>query len=97
DKFSVFVIVMCLAFILIAYSLWAKYGKDDQLVETVEFYPPENYNSAEVGFLYEGSASNESIISLLIYLANKGYLKIEETEEKMLFFNSKGFRITKLK
>lgn len=97
DKFSVFVIVMCLAFILIAYSLWAKYGKDDQLVETVEFYPPENYNSAEVGFLYEGSASNESIISLLIYLANKGYLKIEETEEKMLFSNSKSFRITKLK
>lgn len=97
DKFSVFVIVSCLIFIVIAYILWVKHGKDEQVIETVEFYPPEGYNSAEVGFLYEGFASNESIISLLIYLANKGYLKIEETEEKVLFSKSKGFKITKLK
>ena len=31
------------------------------------------------------------------YLANKGYLKIEETEEKGMFSKSKGFRITKIK
>ena len=55
------------------------------------------YNSAEVGFLYNGSADTEGIISLLIYLANKGYIEIEETEEKMLFSKSKGFKITKLK
>lgn len=97
DKFSVFVIAVCLACVFIAFRLWAKYGKDEQVIETVEFYPPEGYNSAEVGFLYEGTASDESIISLLIYLANKGYLQIEETEEKMLFSKSKGFRITKLK
>ncbi len=97
DSFSIFVIIVSLACVFIAYRLWAKYGKDEQVIETVEFYPPEGYNSAEIGFLYEGSASNESIISLLIYLANKGYLKIEETEEKMLFSKSKGFRITKLK
>ena len=97
DQFSVLVIIISIIFVFIAYSLWAKYGKDEQVVETVEFYPPDGYNSAEVGFLYEGTASNESIISLLIYLANKGYLKIEETEEKMLFSKSKGFRIIKLK
>ena len=34
---------------------------------------------------------------MLIYLANKGYLKIEETEEQGLFSKSKGFRITKIK
>ena len=44
----------------------------------MEFYPPEGYNSAEVGFLYEGTADTKDIISLLIYLADKGYLKIEE-------------------
>ena len=97
DKFFVFVIVVCLVCVFISFRLWAKYGKDEQVIETVEFYPPEGYNSAEVGFLYEGTASDESIISLLIYLANKGYLQIEETEEKMLFSKSKGFRITKLK
>lgn len=97
DMFSIFVIILCVIFILIADKLWAKYGKDEQVVETVEFYPPEGYNSAEVGFLYNGSADTKGIISLLIYLANQGYLKIEETEEKGLFSKSKGFRITKIK
>lgn len=97
DGFSVFTIIICLVFILIADKLWRKYGKDEQVIEAVEFYPPEGYNSAEIGYLYEGRASNESIISLLIYLADKGYLRIEETEEKVLFLKSNGFRITKLK
>lgn len=78
DTFSIFVIVLCAVFVLIADRLWAKYGKDDEVIETVEFYPPEGYNSAEIEFWYRGSVSTKGIISLLIYLANKGYLKIEE-------------------
>ena len=40
----------------------------------------------------------EGVISLLVYLANQGYLKIEETEEKGLLSKSKGnFKITKVK
>ena len=97
DIFSIIVIVLCVVCVLIVYMLWLKYGKDDPVVETVEFYPPEGYNSAEVGFLYNGSADTEGVISLLIYLANKGYIEIEETEEKVLFTKSKGFKITKLK
>lgn len=97
DTYTLFVIIFSVACVLIAYRLWAKYGKDDEVVETVEFYPPEGYNSAEVGFLYKGSVDNASVISLLIYLANKGYLKIDETEETGLFSKSKGFRITKIK
>lgn len=84
-------------FLGVAIFLWYKFGRDDQVVETVEFYPPEGFNSLEVGFLYKGKAENEDVISLLIYLANKGYIKISETEEKSLFSKSKGFKITKLK
>ena len=97
DIFSIFVIVLCATFIFIAYRLWAKHGKDEQVVETIQFYPPEGYNSAEVGYLYEGEVDTKSVISLLIYLANQGYLKIEETEQKGLFSKSKGFKITKIK
>lgn len=98
EPFSIFVIVLSLFGVLIAYRLWNKYGKDDIVIDTVEFYPPEGYNSAEIGYLYKGKIDNQSIISLLIYLADKGYLKIEETEEKAVFNkNSKGFKITKLK
>lgn len=84
-------------FLAISIFLWYKFGRDDQVVETVEFYPPQGFNSLEVGFLYKGKAENQDVTSLLIYLANLGYIKITETEEKALFFKSKGFKITKLK
>ena len=84
-------------FLEIAIFLWYKFGRDDQVVETVEFYPPQGFNSLEVGFLYKGKADAQDVTSLLIYLANKGYIKIAETEEKSLFSKSKGFKITKLK
>ena len=84
-------------FLAISILLWYKFGRDDQVIETVEFYPPQGFNSLEVGFLYKGKAENKDVTSLLIYLANQGYIKIAETEEKSLFSKSKGFKITKLK
>ena len=78
-------------FLGVAIFLWYKFGRDDQVIETVEFYPPAGFNSLEVGFLYKGKAENQDATSLLIYLANKGYIKITETEEKTLFSKSKGF------
>ena len=86
-----------LLFLVITLLLWYKYGRDDQVVETVEFYPPQGFNSLEVGFLYKGKAENQDVISLLIYLANQGYIKIAEIEKKALFNKSKDFKITKLK
>lgn len=98
DYFMLLKIGISLIFVIIAYGLWQKFGKDDIVVETLEFYPPDGLNSADVGFIYKGHSENKDIISLLIYLANKGYLKIEEYEEKTLkVFKSKNFRITKLK
>ena len=84
-------------FLGISILIWYKFGRDNQVVETVEFYPPEGFNSLEVGFLYKGKADNQDVTSLLIYLANKGYIKIAETEKKSLFSKTKGFKITKLK
>ena len=84
-------------FLGISILLWYKFGRDNQLIETVEFYPPAGFNSLEIGFLYKGQANTQDVTSLLIYLANKGYIKISETEEKSLFSTFKGFKITKLK
>ena len=89
--------IIPILFLLISFYLWCKFGKDDKVIETVEFYPPEEFNSLEVGFLYKGYANNKDVTSLLIYLANKGYIKIKETERKSLFFKYKDFKIIKLK
>lgn len=97
DIYSIVVIGLCALFVLIADRIWSKYGKDDGIVETVEFYPPESYNSAEIGFLYKGYADKKDVISLLVYLASKGYLKIDNMEKDGLLSKSKSFKITKLK
>lgn len=97
DIYPIAVIIISIACVIGAYLLWRKYGRDDKVIETVEFYPPEGYNSAEIGFMYRGMADNKAIISLLVYLADKGYLKIEETDEKVMFSKSKGYKIIKVK
>lgn len=97
DILPIGIMIFSIGCVVGTYLLWRKYGKDDKVVETVEFYPPDGYNSAEVGFLYKGMADNKAIISLLVYLADKGYLKIEETDEKGMFSKNKGYKITKVK
>ena len=90
-------IVISIILLLIGCLIWRKYGKDEQVIETVEFYPPNDFNSLEVGFLYKGKADGQDVTSLLIYLANKGYIKISETTKKSLFSTINDFKITKLK
>ena len=95
---SYIIYIIPVIFLAISIWLWYKFGRDDQVVETVEFYPPKGFNSLEIGFLYKGKAESQDVTSLLIYLANQGYVRISETEEKKgLFSKSSSFKITKLK
>ena len=92
---------ICLAitiiFVGIAWLIWYKHGRDEKTIETVEFYPPEGFNSAEVGMLYNGKVGSKDVLSLLIYLADKGYLKIEEIDAENDSVYKKVTKITKLK
>mgnify|MGYP004488731649 FL=1 len=67
--------------VIVAYVVWKKYGKDDQVVDVVSFYPPENMNSLDVAFAKKGSTNSNDAVSLLVYLASKGYIKIIEDEK----------------
>ena len=85
-----------LIILAVSYILWKKYGKDDIVVDQVEFYPPNDLNSVDIAFCYNGSVNSKDIVSLIIYLANKGYLKVtEETNGKII--KKESFTITKLK
>lgn len=87
-----------LAFSVISLILWLKYGKDNKVFKTIEYYPPEGFNSAEIGFLYKGKAYESDVCSLLIHLANKGYLRIDEvTQGNGIVSYLKMFNLIKLK
>ena len=76
-KLSTMVIIplVCLAFVLF---VWMKYGRDKQVIETVEFYPPEGMSSADVAYWYKGKLPKKDIVALLIELANEGYIAIHD-------------------
>ncbi len=90
-------IVLPIIFAIIAYSIYKNKGVDDVIVETVEFYPPYNFNSLDMGYYYNGKASPKDVTSLLIYLANKGYIKITDRDEEGNLLKHNNFYITKLK
>lgn len=63
------------------------------LIEPVEFYPPDDLNSLDVAYVYKkGDLEDKDATSLLVYLANKGYVKIVEESD-----DGDCFRITKIK
>lgn len=78
--------------VLVSYLLWKKYGKDDQVVDVVSFYPPEDMNSLDIAFAKKGSVNSNDVVSLMVYLASKGYIKIIEDEK-----SKKKFSIQKVK
>jgi hypothetical protein len=84
-------------FLIISIILCFKKIKKDKIVDTVEFYPPEGFNSLEVAYLYKGNVNSSDVLSLLIYFANKGYVQIADEIKKIWFFKIKRLKITKLK
>jgi len=78
--------------ILTLVFFWFRYGRDPKHVQTVEFDPPEGVSPAEVGYIIDGISDKKDLISLIIYFAHKGYLTIEEADEK-----GRDFTLRKLK
>lgn len=66
----------------LAFLLWWMYGRDDPVVDTVEFHAPDGLNSVDVAFLYNGRLANTDVASLVVYLAQKGYIEIQEGTDR---------------
>lgn len=80
---SLLLCIICILFAIISFVLWNKNGKDlDKVPETVEFYPPEKLDAAEIGYLYKEDTGRKLSIALIIELASKGFIKIIESEDK---------------
>lgn len=88
-------IISMIIFALTAWTIykWFKFGKDhDKKAQTVEFYPPDNLSSAEIGYVFNKKQANKKLtISLIIQLASKGYIKIDDLKDK-----DKNIQITNL-
>lgn len=72
----IFGIVLCL-FLL--------FGRDEKIIPSIQYQPPEGLDSAGVGYIIDGKVHEKELLSLIIYWADRGYLKIEEKEGKLIF------------
>lgn len=84
--------------LIVVLLLWLIFARNPR--EKIEecTYLPEGLNSAEVGMIYKGKASNKDAISLLFSLAQKGYLKIiDKSDKDSRYKASNSFEIEKLK
>ncbi|MBQ9961297.1 MAG: DUF2207 domain-containing protein [Firmicutes bacterium] len=66
--------------VLIAVA-WFFFGRDKKIIPTVEFYPPEGMNPAEVGYIIDRTINKEDLVSLIMYYADKGYVEIEQVSK----------------
>lgn len=85
--------------LLLAVFLWFSFGRDEKIYPPVEFYPPKDLTPAEIGYIYDKTIDPYDITSMLVYWADKGYLKIieEDVETGVIFKkNTTNVKLEKL-
>lgn len=82
--------------LVVIFIMWLKYGKEKKYVTTIEFDAPEGFNPLDVALIYNGRLRIDHLLSLIVYLAEKGYIKISETSTSKLNKDS-SFKLFKVK
>lgn len=82
SNYGILCMITCIVIIIISiisFILWLKHGKDySKRVSTVEFYPPDDLDASEIGYICGEKSIKKLTASLIVQLASKGYIKIEE-------------------
>ena len=73
-------LILMIAAPVISTTLFILFGRDPKVVRTVEFYPPEGTNSAEVGYIIDGYVDSKDMVALVLDFANRGYLSITDKD-----------------
>lgn len=81
ENYFFFILPVLLAVLLTV--LWLLFGRDKWNPLVVEYLPPDDVSPAEAGFLWDGKLHDRDLVALIYYWAGRGYLRIEEKEEKL--------------
>ena len=70
--------VLTAILLVIAILVWQLYGRDPIPIISARFKAPDGLSPLLVGYLYDGSADDKDVISMIFYWADKGLLTINE-------------------
>jgi len=92
------IIIVPIVFLII-FRKWQLYGKDKRPTVIVpEYEPPHGMSPIEVAIILDERADSRDISAVLIDLAIRGFIKIEEIDQKKLgIFGSKDYKLHRLK
>lgn len=74
-------LALSLAAVGAAFLLFLAFGRDEPIVPSIQYQPPQGLDSASVGYIIDGAVEDRDMLSLIIYWADQGYIKIEENEK----------------
>lgn len=81
DDYLFYTTLISAAVTLFAMILFWKFGKDEEVIVSVEFQAPDGLDSAAVGYIADGFADDKDVLSLIIDWANRGFIHIHEEED----------------
>ncbi len=84
---------------VVMFTMWWYKGRDPESGLSVApmYEPPKDMSPAEVGSLVDDSVDARDVTSTIVDLAVRGYLHIEEKQDKILFFKSTDYIFKLLK
>lgn len=74
----------CLFISIGSIILFFLYGKDGLIIKSIQFNAPKDMTCAVVSYIVDGHVNQKDIVTLIIEWANRGYLMIEEVDQKTL-------------
>ena len=79
--------------LVVMFALWWSVGRDPDPGESVApmYEPPPGMSPAEAGTMLDDHIHPRDITSTIVDLAVRGFIKIEETDEKGLLFHNKDY------
>ena len=83
-----FAVILMLGAPLAVFLYWLMRGREPKVVKTVEFYPPQGMDPSEVGYFYDGTVDNRDFSAMIVYFAEKGYLRLEEKKGQIFVYST---------
>ncbi len=81
--FDIILLVSFFVAILLFAILFFKNRKKEPIIDVVEFSAPDGLTPTEAGYIIDKQLYGKDISSLIVYWADKGYVKLEEKEKKI--------------
>lgn len=67
---------------IIVLMIFLKFGKDNKVIKTISFYPPNGLSSPEVAYLFKESCSVNNMTTLIFYWASHNHIRIHAIKDK---------------